>query len=210
MQEDDISFECIKQNGAVLVMGDVAYRQDAVDLGRFYEHIVGNHCSWLAFANERLGRGLSLTDLILVTGCDRTSDWACGAWSDSSHSESVSFVIEQPSLLRDRAGTWGRWKGSDSFDRNSGPQRLGSQFAISVTSRSLPSDATPDRPPGLQVSSHVLPQDPPPNSNQCVFVRGFRIGDRNTWFTRKTNTSMGDGFVTVAKPLDWKQEGGDI
>src|SRR5882724_10589482 len=77
------SFECSKQQGALLIMGDVAYRQNAVDKKRFSEYILRHHRSWLDFA-EALGRDVSLSDLILVNGCDKTSEWACAAWSEKT------------------------------------------------------------------------------------------------------------------------------
>ena len=202
-----VSFECVKNQGAVLVMGDIAYRQDAVDLARFSDHIVANHRTWLAFANERLGRGLSVTDLILVTGCDKTSNWACAAWSDSSHSASASFVVEAPGLVQGSASIWGHWESSSSVDRNAGPHRLDPTIPTNPVFQSPLSDAMSiDEPPSLQEPSHEAPLVPPVRSNQCVFVRGFHMGHRDTWFRRRTIIDVGDGLMTIRKPLSLKNK----
>lgn len=116
------NFECSHQQGAVLILGDVAYRQDALDKRRFAEYIVRRHRSWLAFANK-LGRDLSLTDLILVTGCDRTSEWACAAWSEKTKSARLSFIAGIPGVAQGNLSLWGRWESSHSLDKNVGPYR---------------------------------------------------------------------------------------
>ena len=202
-----ISFECVKNQGAVLVMGDIAYRQDAVDLARFSDYIIANHRTWLAFANDHLGRGLSVTDLILVTGCDKTSDWACAAWADISHSASASFMVDAPGLVQGNASIWGRWESSSSVDRNAGPQRLDPTIPTSPVVQSPSSDAMSiDEPSSLQEPLRIAPLVPPTCSDQCVFVRGFHIGDRSTWFRRKTIIDVGDGFMTIRKPLDLKNK----
>ncbi|KAF8575467.1 hypothetical protein K439DRAFT_1369932, partial [Ramaria rubella] len=80
-----VSFQCSRQSGAVLIPGDDADRQDALRKLSFFNYIRQYHGSWLVFANESRERGIDLNDLVLVTGCDRTSAWAVAAFSDKSN-----------------------------------------------------------------------------------------------------------------------------
>ncbi|KIM80566.1 hypothetical protein PILCRDRAFT_526493 [Piloderma croceum F 1598] len=155
------NFESSKQHGALLMMRDVAYRQDVVNKKPFYDYIIEHHRSWLDFAHAS-GRDVSQSDLILVDGCDRTSEWACAAWSGESPVK-FNFVIGVPGVANESAGLWGRWISSEPLDKNVGPRPLV---------------------PGVEATSPGSPLVPPPPFNQCVFLRGFQIGDRTTFFKR--------------------------
>lgn len=173
-------------------MGDVAYRQDVVNRKRFLDYIIANHRSWLDFADV-LGHDVALSDLILVTGCDKTSAWACAAWSEKNKSLKATFFAGAPGIVEGNANIWGRWESAESLDRNVGPQPL-----------VPPSRVT------SQQSDDMLIEDPPSSpspSNQCVFLRGYRMGDRSTWLKRrKIRVDVGTGFMTVRKPLDSKKK----
>lgn len=186
------------QQGAVLTMGDVAYRQDALDEGKFLEYFIQHHRSWLTFANT-LGRGLALTDILFVTGCDKTSDWACAAWSEKTSSITLSFIANVAGVAQGNATVWGRWESSQSLDENLGPQRL--IPPSEVMSINDPMSINESMDPSIDVAARPMT---PHNSSQCVFVRGFRMGDRSSWFRRKTVIDVGDGFMTVRKPLEFK------
>jgi hypothetical protein len=169
-------------------MGDVAYRQDAFDKERFADYFIEHHCSWLAFA-VGLGRGLSLSDLILVDGCDKTSEWACAAWSEKAQSVRLSFIAGLPGAADGSAGLWGRWVSSQSLNKNVGPRPLSPNVGMGDTVLQSPS------------SNAMLAE-----SNQCVFVRGFQMGDRSTFFKRtRTRIDAGKGFKSVPKPSKLKK-----
>jgi len=62
-----------------------------------------------------------------------------------------------------------------------------------------------DEPPPLQATPSLSSSTRPPPFNQCVFVRGFQMGDRSTWLRRKTTRiDENSGFKVVRKPLDLK------
>jgi hypothetical protein len=188
-------------------MGDVAYRQDSVDKKRFSDYMIQHHRSWLDFA-EALGRDVSLSDLIFVNGCDKTSEWACAAWSEKTQSVSLSFVAGTPGIAEGSAGLWGRWISSQSLDKNVGPRPLAPTIGAAGTSPQLTfSESIPiDEPSSLQANSSYSVHSP--SSNQCVFVRGFQMGERKNWFKRKkTRIDVGNGFVTIRKPFDLKKSG---
>jgi hypothetical protein len=200
------SFECSLQQGALLIMGDVAYRENAVDKKRFSDYIIQHYRSWLDFA-EVLGRDVSLSDLILVNGCDKTSEWACAAWSEKTQSVSLSFVAGAPGIAEGSAGLWGRWVSSQSLDKNVGPRPLAPTIGAAGTNPqlTLSESMSIDETSSLQATSSHSPMRSP-SSNQCVFVRGFQMGERKNWFKRKkTRIDVGSGFVNVRKPSDSKK-----
>ncbi|KIM89603.1 hypothetical protein PILCRDRAFT_1941, partial [Piloderma croceum F 1598] len=88
-----ISFDCAETDGAVLLLGADAQRKDALETLKYREYIVKNHDVWLQFARSVKGRDISLEDLILVTGCDMTSKWACATWSEKTKSATLTFSV---------------------------------------------------------------------------------------------------------------------
>jgi hypothetical protein len=201
-----VSFQCSRKQGGLLILGDPAYRKDAVERIRYCNYIVKHHRSWLEFASQ-LGYDVSLSDLILVYGCDKTSQWACAAWSEQTQSVSLSFVAGVPGISGG-ARLWGEWISQQSLDQNVGPQPLvpsleeGGNVALYRSSRSSHTTST-DQVPPITMTPRALSTVPLRLSNQCVFVRGYQIGDRTTWFKRKTaRIDVGNGFKIVPKPLD--------
>jgi hypothetical protein len=184
-------------------MGDVAYRQDVLDKQRFADYIIKHHRSWLTFVND-LGRGhLSLSDLILVTGCDKTSQWACAVWSEKTRSARLSFVAGAPGIAEGSATLWGSWASSQIVDEHVGPQPLGPVADRSSQSISFNVTSIGESPP-LEMSSNVPPLGRSSKSNQCVFLRGFRMSDRRTFF--KSKAAAGDALVTIRKPSHSKKQ----
>jgi hypothetical protein len=196
----------------LLILGDPAYREDAVEQIRYCKYVIEHHRSWLEFAIQ-LGYDLSLSDLILVYGCDKTSQWACAAWSEQTQSVSLSFVAGVPGIAEGGARVWGEWISQQSLDQNVGPRPLvpsleGGNVAIQRSSHSSNTTSTDQAPP-MGTTSRTLSTVPPRLSNQCVFVRGYQMGDRSTWFKRKTTRiDVGSGFKIVPKPLDSQRKAG--
>jgi len=149
-----------------------------------------------------------LSDLILVTGCDKTSEWACAAWSEKTLR--LSFLAGAPGMAGCSASLWGRWETTESLDKNVGPQPLvpahsGVDTTPQVTSQlseGLLTEETTSMPSRSRNSPSART-----HFNQCVFVRGFQIADRITWFKRrKIRIDVGSGFMTVRRPLDPKRK----
>lgn len=189
-------------------MGDVAFREDAVDRKRFLEYITNHYQAWMDFA-DTLGRDLSPSDLILVDGCDKTSEWACAAWSEKTQSVRLSFVAGVPGIAEGSAGLWGWWLSSQSLYKNVGPRPLipVSDPTLQLTSQSSDIMSIDEQPPTPAMLRLMLSTSPP-LSNQCVFVRGFQIGDRTKWFKRKkTRIDAGSGFKIVSKYSVSKKKG---
>jgi len=187
-------------------LGDPAYREDAVERKRYCKYITEHHRSWLEFASH-LGYDLSLSDLILVYGCDKTSQWACAAWSEQTQSVSLTFVAGIPGVAGGGARLWGEWVSQQSLDQNVGPQPLVPNIEEernTVLQRNAQSSDTPSIDQATSITTTLgIPSMPPRLFNQCVFVRGYQMGDRTTWFKRKmTRIDVGSGFKIIPKPLD--------
>ncbi|KAI0298654.1 hypothetical protein B0F90DRAFT_681103 [Multifurca ochricompacta] len=74
-----VSFKCRRNKGAFLLLPFNGHREDAIRTKAF-ETYIRKHCdSWLefVFANNFDAK---LEDIVLVTGCDRTSSWAMAAF----------------------------------------------------------------------------------------------------------------------------------
>jgi hypothetical protein len=187
-------------------LGDPAYREDGVEQKRYCKYIIEHHRSWLEFAS-RLGHEASPSGLILVYGCDKTSQWACAAWSEQTQSVGLSFVAGVPGVAGGSARLWGEWVSQQSLDQNVGPQPLVPNIEEEINTVLQGNSQSSDTPTIDQVASisttpHI-PSMPPRLSNQCVFVRGYQMGDRTTWFKRKmTRIDVGSGFKIIPKPLD--------
>lgn len=83
-------------------------------------------------------------DLILVTECTMTADWAIVTWDSSTHDLEASFSVGLPGFPSFEVGFWGRWEGQVGLPVRVGPYR----------------DA-------------ATPQDGA-DRDQCIFFRGLR------------------------------------
>jgi hypothetical protein len=201
-------------------MGDVAYRQDVLRETAFYRYIQKHHRSWLQFAKDN-DRPVLLHELIFVTGCDKTSDWACAAFSDKSNSASIEFQAGDTTILEGSVKIWGSWTSKSSVDSHAGPHRLiapsdASPMASASENQLLMAQApsstrsrSASNAPSVTSSDAAHPASPSgsvaaahnPISNQCVFLRGYRTCDRKTWWRRKlVREKPNDGFVHVPPP----------
>lgn len=162
-----VKVKCAKQGGAALLVKERAYRSDALSRKPFVEVIVRNHESWLTFANDVLGRGISLRDIVLVSGCDLTKEWTIATFDEETVNIDVSFSVN---ALPGSAGcgVWGEWQSELHVPNRSGPGPLLPPLSPSSTmieqSRSPPSQA---------------------DFNQCIFIRGYRIFRRLLPFALK-------------------------
>ena len=120
--EGQYTFTSSKQEGAILVPGDIIDTADAVERLRYISYIRENSASWLEFANKRHGRGIRLIDLVLVTGWHKTASWGCAAFSQCSHEVTLTFNVGVGTA---QGGVWGKWSdiGSPGVGRHSGPVR---------------------------------------------------------------------------------------
>ncbi|KAJ3007386.1 hypothetical protein NUW54_g3564 [Trametes sanguinea] len=152
-----------------------------------------NASKWLRMANETLGIGLELHDLVFVYGYVKTSHWAVGAYSGAEPgSEGSLTVTDHPSLgtsivdlrFADKilAKSW--WNSGPSAR----PTRRGTQDSITpVAADRASSTRDTTAPEAGQGSSdnRVSNQDPtdqdaiPNDATQCVFMNYYKISRKN-------------------------------
>ena len=164
-----------------------ADRRETLNKKVVQDYTLARYKSWHKFALD-LGRDVRPEDLRIVTGCDKTSDWACAAWSSSSGSGSIGFNADLP-VVQGQAYIWGRWETSDSVDYHAGPPRLEENNSLWGHARSQFTSLVSN----LSTSGAV------PEKNQCVFVRGYIVAERFR-FKRSVGTKAGEPFGILIKP----------
>ena len=199
-------------------MGADGQREDALETLRYREHIVKHHPMWLDFARSVKGRDISLEDLILVTGCDKTSKWACATWSEKMKSAMLKFSVAA-GAISGGVSLWATMESPTSIVRNVGPNNLAPSdraHLVLQMSPNYPSEGnnnttiSPDGPTSATslfrtLSSFIAPfatiphTEPLETFDQCVFLRGFQIADRYTWEKIKALVKVTDGTTTNLK-----------
>ncbi|EIM79906.1 uncharacterized protein STEHIDRAFT_172904 [Stereum hirsutum FP-91666 SS1] len=172
-----ISFECFREQGAVLAISEDATRQDAHLLVNYETYMLENCSRWLALV-EMQGLGLRMEDIVLVTGCDLTSAWAVAAFTDSGVDASVQLHVGATPAGAVDIGTNVSWRNERNVERHWGPRRrMTSGFGAD---------------PFQQVAT------PSSEQNQCIFIRGYRVKFRSRFLPKK--------LVAAAEPVDYDMD----
>ncbi|KAF8530708.1 hypothetical protein JB92DRAFT_455326 [Gautieria morchelliformis] len=176
------SFECTKKQGAALILRQDAHRTDALQEITFTRYVLENHSKWLKFANDVHERGISADQLLMVTGCDKASEWLGAAFLASSNQIGLEFQIGNTGIAQGGISVWGSWDHGQSVEVQAGP---------SSRVRQTPSSNT------LQITN-----EPETNShNQCVFLRGYKLCDRPSLRRRmrliRQKKPLDDGFMQL-------------
>ncbi|KAF9001022.1 hypothetical protein BDQ17DRAFT_1244886 [Cyathus striatus] len=90
--KSDYYFQCVHYEGAILIMPEGSYREDLRNLGTFRRYATMNGESWYRYANGTRGREVVNGSIHLVTGYDKSTSWALGAFSHGN--SSVSGLID--------------------------------------------------------------------------------------------------------------------
>ena len=145
-----MSFRLTEGRGAALVTNYPTYREDIRQAGTFEKYTKEHHASWVAFARET---GHGDVNPILVTGVDRTRDFALLCYSTNRDDLRCEFKRSAPSVASGR----GTWRKTGSIYTNHGPQL-----------RRPPSSP----PSGNNRTERRSDED---EYNQCIFVRYFTV-----------------------------------
>ena len=105
----------------MLILGEDADHSNALQKQQFIDYVLENHSMWLKFANDVHEHGVSLDQLLLVTGCDRMSAWACTAFSASSNNLGLEFQVGNVGVAQGGISVWGSWNDFQSVHVHSGP-----------------------------------------------------------------------------------------
>lgn len=170
-----VELECMSRQGAALVIKHHANREDTSCKLALREYMLKNYKSWFAFIRNRLKAYVQLSDLILVTGCDMTADWATAVFVSNATKASIAFNVGD-SMGSAQAAAWGSWNTSRAINV---PNRCGPQSSAGLTSSASSGDLVPRR----DINENA-------DFNQCIFIRGFRVKER-LFFSRKLVAAAG-------------------
>ncbi|KAH8117720.1 hypothetical protein DFH11DRAFT_854157 [Phellopilus nigrolimitatus] len=149
-----VKLVCESRQGAALITKNFIKCEDAVRMKAMKDYIGKNCDSWHKFAISE-GRDIQLHDLILVTGCDLTTDWAMATFNERSSGVEVSFEVGGP-VASAGFSIWGEWSSTVDIPYRCGPILTNSALKSPLTEQ----------------------------FNQCVFIRGFRKARRLPWFKK--------------------------
>ena len=84
------SYHCSGRRGAIAYLQDCAEQEQIVRSLQMRKYALENHESWYAFA-RKIGCDVRRKDVILVSGCIRTSSWAGLCWASEAGSHGVNL-----------------------------------------------------------------------------------------------------------------------
>ena len=157
-----ISFRLSGEQGAALVTKYQTLREDIQRTGTFEKYIKEHYTSWVEFASAT-GHGDN-TNPVLVTGVDRTRDFAMMSYSNDGEDDDLrsEFVTSVPGDAS--ASAWGTWHTTGFIHTNCGPQL-----------RPFPSSTqTVDSTASGNNNAEPVSDE----YNQCVFVRYYTMRKR--------------------------------
>ncbi|KAF9785292.1 hypothetical protein BJ322DRAFT_1108747 [Thelephora terrestris] len=134
------AFELTGGKGAILLTKSSIYREDARRVGTFEKYAKEHWASWVDFARKN---EYGTVDPVLITGVDRTNDWAILCYSNKAEVLGCKFTAS----ISETASVWGTWDKPGFVHAKAGPQ---SRLPL----------------PGASVTASASDE-----YNQCVFVR---------------------------------------
>lgn len=176
-----VNLECSNRQGAALLIKHPAYREDALRRRDLRKYMLKHYRTWLPFIRDNLGREIELSEVVLVTGCDLTADWATAAFVEGSKKASISFTVGDPIVATAQASLWGSWQTSVNVPHRCGP---------SPSTRPVPNDALVPR----------VDASPATEFNQCIFIRSFRMMERPLFLPPVLKAAA--GYQTYEKQHD--------
>jgi len=159
-----ISFQLSGKQGVALLTKHSTYREDARRVGIFEEYTKEHYASWVVFARDT---GYGDVNPVLVTGVDRTKDFAMLCYSNNSNELECKFTTSALGI----PSVWGTWEKPGFVHTNVGPQSR------------LPPSTQPEAPSS---SGNSLPDE----YNQCVFIRYLTVRKR-FWIPRIMKAAAG-------------------
>lgn len=181
-----VNLSCSNQRGAALLIKYRAEREDSNRPLALADCMLKNYKNWLAFARGRLFQDIELRDLVLVTGCDITRDWATATFTERSVDGSISFQAGAPSTGNAEVSFWGSWRTSTSIPHRCGPQSINNSFQNSGDSL-IPTDDTSQR-------------QTTPKSDQCIFIRAYRVHERPMFLPNVIRAAAGPSDLPKYHP----------
>lgn len=154
-----IQLQFKERRGAALVTKYQTYKENIQAVGTFNKYVKENYASWVEFAREE---GHGDVNPVLVTGLDRTKDFAMMCYSNHDNGLECEFKTSTSEVASGSA--WGTWQTTKFIHMNHGPQLC-----------SPPSSANAE---GLTPPGDHRAETASDEYNQCVFVRYFTMRTR--------------------------------
>ena len=132
---------------------------------------------WYTFALTECYRDIKLCDLILVTGCDMTRQWATATYLRHNRDMSATLGAQVAPVVEAKFSLSAGWRTTQAVKTRQGPPEA------------LHQQTRPDY-EGTQNDSETLV------NNQCIFLRGFFVKDR-LW--RPMAMKAGAGYHDAGK-----------
>ena len=116
---------------------------------------------WYTFASTECQRDIKLYDLILVTGCDLTRQWATATYFRNNREVSAALGAQVAPVAEAKFSLSAGWRTTQAMNTRRGPPQ----------------------PQALHQQSHQDCDEAQNDSetlanNQCIFLRGFYVRDR--------------------------------
>lgn len=119
-----VKFEMSGRRSAALVIKYPVFREESSRERRLEGYMLQSYRSWFTFIHDILGCQVTLGDIILVTGCDLTADWATETFVEKSSQFKFEFKVGDPAMLASgSAAAWGTWQSSINVPSRCGPSR---------------------------------------------------------------------------------------
>lgn len=147
------------------------YSEDVRGVGKFEKYAKDNHLAWAEFARCE---GLGEVNPVLVTGVDRTKDFAMMCYSDY---DDEGLECQFRTLASGSASntTWGTWETTRPVYKNQGPQSC-----FPPTQTINPTSAGDNN--AETVSDGF---------DQCVFIRYISVRSRRLWVPKIIKAAAG-------------------
>jgi len=155
-----ISFRLAGGQGAALLTKCQTHGEDIQRADTFETYVKQHYNSWVAFARET-GPGNDINP-VLVTGVDRTKDFAMMCYSDDDDDLRSQFTTSVPGVTS--APVWGIWDTTGFVHTSCGPQ--------------LRSSPSPTQTMDLTPSGNKDEETVSDGYDQCVFVRYYTMRKR--------------------------------
>jgi len=160
--ESSLSFT--NEKGAALILPYEARREDTLYDELFKKHMLKQYLKWYTFALTECHRNIKLSDLLLVTGCDMTRQWATATYFRHNREMSATVGAQVAPIAEANFSLSTGWRATQAVNTRQGPPQALHQQTHSDYE-------------GTRNDSETLVD------NQCVFLRGFYVKDR-LWGTQ--------------------------
>ena len=153
------SYSFTNKKGAALILPYEACREDTLYDGSFKDHMLLYYRQWYTFALTKCHRNIKLCDLILVTGCDMSRQWATATYFRHIRETSAALGAQVAPVVEAKFSLSAGWRTTQPVITRWGPPQA------------LHQQTRPDY-EGTQNDSETLVND------QCIFLRGLYVKDR--------------------------------